>query len=367
MKKRFLAVAVAGAFATPFAASQAGTVTTLTLPDIKVSGGITAAYVHTSENLATNPGIRSNQDAFEVNDALIDLKADAKTGGVGFDLGIGALAGSSLAHRQELNPIGNLSTGGVSSAEGGVAVQYGYVTVVPVDGLKLDAGLVPTNIGSEVAPSYANANILRGLIWSAQPVYYTAARATYSVGGLNLYAEANKHAFSPFTGTAAGNTGDAFGVSGSFAHVNVAYTYFNLSNQGTMHDLLANTTVGSLQLGGEFHYMTKDDATKTPNTDDNAWALGLYATFPLADKFTLPARLEYVNDGTSGLYGLGGAGVDNKAWTLTVTPTYNFTDATFLRAEVAYVKTDKKGPYVDSDGNTKDNALTIGAQAGVRF
>lgn len=349
MNKRLLAMAIAGVFAAPLA-GQAGTVTTLTLPDITLSGGITGAYLNTSEG-------PSPQDAFVVNDALIDLKADAKDG-VGFDLGIGSLSSSTLASRGELN----------DASTNSVAVQYGFVTLKPMDGLSLDVGKLITNIGYEVVPSYANANILHGLVFNRQPAYYNGARATYSVNGINVYAEANKNA----TGT--GNPGWAVGANGTFGSVNAAVNFLDVIDQGTLIDVIASSTMGSTTVGINVDFINKADAIKTSGSDDNAYGVALYATMPLTDKFTLPVRLEYVNDGTSGIYNLDGnpdpqllGGLDNSAWTLTVTPTYNFNNHMFVRGEVAYVMADKDGAYVDDDGAADDNAWTVGVQAGVRF
>jgi len=340
MKKKLISLAIAGAIATPFAA-QAGS---LKVPnqDITLSGGITGAYFYNSD---------TKRDAFAVPDALIDLATEAKPGVVAFDVGLGTLSGNSLA----------TSDAPLTSGAGTVGVQYGWVSVLPVDGLKVDAGKLATNVGYEVYPSYGDDNILRGLVWNNQPAYYNGARATYSMSSFSVYAEANK-------GGNGSTAGTAIGASGTFGAVSGAINLFSAVNQKSIVDIIASGKVGSIKLAANLDYQTKAEAAKTTGTDDNAYGVALYASMPMGDKASLPVRIEYVNDGTSGLYGLGAAAASNTAMTFTITPTYNFSDSTFVRAELAYVSTDKKVPaYVDDKGVNTDSNMIVGVQGGVRF
>ena len=74
-----------------------------------------------------------------------------------------------------------------------------------------------------------------------------------------------------------------------------------------------------------------------------------------------PRRVEYLSDGTSGIY----YGVDT-AYTLTVTPTYNYTENTFVRAEVSYVSSDN-AVFADKDGLPEDTKTSFAVQAGYTF
>jgi len=340
MKTKLISLVIAGAVVTPFAA-QAGS---LTVPnqDITLSGGITGAYLYNSD---------TKRDAYAVADALIDLASEAKTGGMGFDLGIGTLGMNALDSSSPLTAIGN---------GGNTAVQYGWVSVIPTDGLEIDAGKLATNVGYEVAPSYADANILRGLVWFNQPVYYTGARATYSTGGMSFYAEANKNAFGTGSGSGAG-------ISGSFGSVDASLNVLSVVNSVSIVDVILSSKIGSVDVAANIDYEAQAEAAKVTGTDDNAYGIALYATVPMGAQASLPIRVEYVDDGTSGIYGLGAAGASNTAMTFTVTPTYNFSDSTFVRAELAYVSTDKKTTYVDDKNVLTDSNLIVGAQGGILF
>ena len=349
MNKKLISIAIAAAVAAPLAA-QAGTITVPNM-DITMSGGITGDYMYQTD---------TKMDEYVVNDALLDFASDAKAGGMGFKLGVGTLANNDLHS--------STSTTGIIGNGGNFGVNYGWVTVMPTDGLKVDAGLLATNTGYEVAPSYDNGNILRGLVYYNQaPNYYTGARVTYSTGDMSVYVEGSKQ-------PAGGNSnGQAIGASATMGSVNGSISYFNDEDNKSIVDIVASTKAGNVTLATNIDYITKSDRMKKAapaGTDDNAYGIALYATVPMGDMAELPMRLEYVNDGTSGLYGLGSSGNSQTAITFTITPTYNFSKATFVRAELAYVTTDKKTSpsiYMDDKGLGTDSNLTVGAQAGVRF
>ena len=345
MTKKMLTLAISGVLASSLTV-EAGTFTTANA-DITLSGGITGAYLVNTD---------ATRDKFVVEDALLDLSSTNMSNGVGFNLGIGTLAQNNLASTSgTLAVIGN---------SGNAQVQYGWVSVAPMAGLTVDAGLIATNVGYEVAPGYANGNILRGLVWNNQPVYYTGARATYSMGGMSVYGEVNKN----------GGTGGAIGASGTIGGVDMSFSYFNTVNSKDIYDFIFSTKVGMVDLAANIDFQTKAKAAKVSGQDDNAYGFALYATVPMTANSTLPIRVEYVSDGTSGMYGLQYTNPttsnleSNSAYSLTVTPTYNFSSSTFVRAELAYVSTDKKTTtYTDDKGAATDSNLVIGAQAGVLF
>jgi hypothetical protein len=353
MNKKLLTLAIAGAIATPFAAQAAGSLTAAN-QDITLSGGVAGGYVYNND---------TGRDNITATDALVDLSSKAKTGGVGFDAGIGVLAGDSLATSG--SPLGTATSGS------NTALQYGWLDIMPTDGLSLQAGILATNVGYEVVPSYENANILRGLLWNNQPAYYQGIRATYSTGNMSAYVEGNKNATTCVTNGASQCSGSGAGVSGSFGNVNAAVNFFDVANAGNMIDVIASTKMGGMTLAANFDFTQKAKVLKnlTPNADDNAYAIAFYATMPMGANASLPVRIEYVNDGTSGIYGLGDPGTltKNNAYTVTITPTYNFSDSTFVRAEVAYVGTDKKTNYVDDKGAPTDSQTILGLQGGLMF
>jgi hypothetical protein len=362
MKKNLISLVIAGAVATPFAA-QAGSLNVAN-QDITLSGGVAGGYVNNTD---------AAQSKITATDALVDLSSEAKAGGVGFDVGIGVLAGASLGDSQT-SPTGPVITGSGSlnvlntaTTGAGTALQYGWLTIMPTDGLSLQAGTLATNVGYEVVPSYNNANILRGLVWNQQPAYYNGVRATYSTGDMSVYAEASNDPYN--LGTT--SNGQAIGASAAMGAVNGSISYFNYEDNKSIVDIIASSKIGSVEVAANIDYQMWADRIKNAmpsSADDNAYGIALYATMPMGANASLPVRVEYVSDGTSGLYGLGAVGASNSAYTVTITPTYNFSDSTFVRAELAYVGTDKKiNAYKDDKGVANDSNLIVGFQGGLMF
>lgn len=344
-KTRLSQILTGGALAAGMAAlataAEAGSIS-LAGQDITLGGGTTGGYFY-----ATDTGSKK-QDTIVVSDFITELSSEAKPGGVGFTAGLGVLTEPSV-YNDELGGTGSYM------------FQYGWLSLKPVDNLEIDAGQLATNVGYEVAPTYANSNINLGLVWYGQPIYYPGIRATYSMGDMSVYAEVNKNT------SYGAKTGAAIGASGKIGGVDALFSYFTNAGKVSIADFILSKTVGGVDLAVNADYQMKAEAVKTAGTDDAAYGIAFYATVPVMDKVTLPLRVEYVDDGTSGLYGLGGAGASNSAISFTVTPTYHFTDNTFVRAELAYVSTDKKGVFFDDKGNPTDSNTSVAVQTGYLF
>ena len=329
--KKALSLVAAGLLAA--GAAQAGTLTVAN-SDIEMTGGVTAGYFY-----ATNIG-NTNNDYFRVPNFAIDL-TDKVNSTIGFTASFGRTEQATI-----LDPKAG------DNAEFGV--EYAWVSIRPLEGLTVDAGLLTTNIGYELYHTYDNKNYLFGLVWNAQPVTYPGARVTYSVmDGIDVYAEYNQDGRDAF----------AVGSLGSIAGFNYAVSYYDYAASKNLVDVVLSTEVAGIELGTNIDYQWLDDSAKTPGNDDSAYGIALYASAKM-DVFEIPVRIEYVNDGTSEIYSVAG----DDAWTFTITPTWKPTKNTFLRAEFSYISTDKKG-FADDDGvpNSKDNRTVMGVEAGFVF
>ena len=324
--------------------------------DIEMSGGVTAGYFYT-----TNVG-SANQDYFTVPTFAIDFTSHVNSM-IGFTVGFG-----STKHPALLEPDPHV----------GFELEYSWVSIRPIDGLTVDAGLLLTNIGYELYHTYENKNYTYGLVWWAQPVTYPGARITYSLNeDLDVYAE--------YTQDNAGviynvTPSDAFAVGaiGSMSGVNYALSYFDYNKTKNLIDFVVGTEFEGFEIGLNFDYQWMDDTAKSAlqnagatSIDDTAYGIALYISTKV-DVFELPVRVEYVNDGSStnavgnviddGIYGISG----DSGWSFTVSPTYRPSNNTYIRAEFAYLSTDDKG-FLDDKGNEKDNRTFIGVEAGFIF
>ncbi|WP_457638880.1 outer membrane beta-barrel protein [Persephonella sp.] len=340
MKKVLGGLAAAGLLA---GTAAAGTLTVAN-SDMKMGGGVTAGYFY-----VTNNGTGENNDYFTVSNFVVDLKG--KSGIISYKASFGSVVQPDLLKETlPKAPSGEI-----------FGFSYGWVTIAPVEGLSIEAGKLVTNIGYELYHTYDNKNYTFGLVWSGQPVKYPGARVNYSVmDGVDVYAEYTQDHDKSDTDKA----DDAFavGLLGSLGGVDYAVSYFDYSAWKNLIDVVLSTEVEGIEFGVNADYQWLDDAAKSAGQDDTAYGIALYLSTKV-DVFELPVRIEYINEGTSGIYGVAG----DSAWSFTVTPTYRPSSNTYVRAEFAYVNTDKKGTFVDDKGNAKDSRTVIGVEAGFLF
>ncbi len=328
MRKSILAASIA-ALTAPGA--FAGSV--ISAADINLNGGMTAGYFYT-----TNTGSNNNEN-YQVSDFMVELSGEA-TEGVGFVGAFGTMAGITVLD------------GGVNNSPYNYGFQYGWLTVAPMEGLTIDAGMLATNIGYEVAPSYANPHATIAALWGGQPVYYPGVRASYDMGDMGFYAEVNDDAL----GTA--SAAWAAGINGDAGALGYAVSYYNYNGYKDLIDVIVSADLGGIPVAANFDYHMLENAPSA-GADDTAFGIALYAT-PSFGKVVVPVRVEFLSDGTSGIYGV------DSATTLTITPTYNFSDNTFVRAELSMVSSDNK-IFADDKGVAEDTKTSVAVQAGFTF
>ncbi|MDX1812714.1 MAG: hypothetical protein R3240_12235, partial [Gammaproteobacteria bacterium] len=122
-------------------------------------------------------------------------------------------------------------------------------------------------------------------------------------------------------------------------------------------DLVVSKSVAGIPLGLNIDYITMDEAPA--GLDDNGMGIAIFAA-PKVGMVDLPIRVEYISDGTSGIYGF------DTGYTLTVTPTLNVSKYAFVRAEFSMVSADNK-MFADKDGKLEDTKTSAAFQMGYRF
>ncbi len=328
MKKALLAAAVLAMAGSSFAEEKK--ITLKVSQNLELYGGLSAGYFYT-----TNEGAKDADDAFQITNAIIGLKGEVSSSpNVGFDIAFGQ-SFSGTVDKPLAGSTGQTDTFGLI---------WGYVTVKPMNNISLDAGLLTTNVGYELADTYTNPNVTFGNVWGAQPFIYPGARVTFDVlEGISLYAEYNKE-----------YSGDNFAIGslGEIGGISYGLTYFDYNDtvgatNKNLVDVVLGYSIANIDFGLNFDYQWLDNSAKAPNQDDSAYGVALYVT-PNFESVSVPIRVEYFDSGNSGIY------VDNKGYTLTITPTIRPSDNTYIRVELSYISTDNK----IFKGNTKDNKTT---------
>lgn len=349
MQKKTTTLLASSVLAAAIPLAQAGTLT-VDHADIKLTGGIAGAAVYSTNSYSKSPS-PDYKDDFKLTDFLAELSMDPAKNNIGFTAGFGRFLVPNALDGGKDRIYGN-------SIYDSFKVQYGYATLLPVSRLQVDLGILVTNVGYEVVPTFKNPHITTSGLWNGEPGFYPGARATYTLSdAVKVYAEANNLEFVPGK-----NHGSAFGVLGTVGTVTYAANYMIMNEYKDLADLVISSTVGGVAVGANIDY----NKLSCPTTcaDDKAWGVALYVS-PTMDKFAFPVRLEYLDDG-AGVY-MPRTGIDlKKAWIVTFTPTYHFTDNTFARAEVSYVSADNNA-YMDKNGALKDNKISAALQAGVTF
>ncbi len=303
--------------------------------NLNVYGGLSAGYFYT-----TNP----SEDSLQITNAIVGVSSEGSV--VSFDLAFGGSLWSTVYDGGQ----GDLMSVSVDSggATDGFGILWGYVSISPTSNLTIDAGVLTTNIGYELADTYTNPNITFGTTWYAQPFIYPGARVTFSLNdNISFYAEYNQEYESD---------NFAVGSLGSLMGIDYALTYYDYgSGVGkNLIDVVLGTSLGGVDVAVNLDYQWLDDSAKSPGQDDSGLGLALYV-IPSFGNLKLPLRFEYFDGGSSGIYEGG------KGYSFTLTPTYSFSDNYYVRAELAYLNTD------DALFNGKDNKTTLAVEAGFKF
>lgn len=333
------------------AVANAGQITVVN-SEIKIDGALTTGYF-ASNNTGSN-----NHDSFKVSNFILGLSSDVKDGGIGFNVGFGTVL------------LPTVYDGGLVDNKAIINKSFGPIYAVlsykPISSLTLDAGLLTTNIGYELATSFTNPNITYGAVWSAQPFIYPGARITYAVGDIKFYAEASKDKGYSDENTSLPTSGAyAVGSLGTIYGVNYAISYYDYTAYKNLVDIVLSKSINdNLDVGINFDYQWLDSTAKVSGNDSKGYGVAGYVV-PKFGNLSLPVRIEYVNDGSkgkeSGIY----SNV-SKAWTFTATPTFRPTKNTYVRAEVSYVNSDNK-IFKDNSGNPKDTKVSATAELGFLF
>ncbi|MDH5217081.1 MAG: porin [Gammaproteobacteria bacterium] len=315
--------------------------------DIELGGGITGSFVSSS-----NTDNISGYDML-VSDALLEISSGkVKKESIGFKAAIGSYSVGTLYD----GAIGtNNYTGGANEML--FPFNYGWVSASPMKNLLVDIGVIATSIGYESGVSYSNGHILRGMLWNAQPGYYRGVRASYSLGDISLFTEFNKDS------SQKSSKSIAFGVTGEVQKISFSGTYSYGDGGNDIIDIVASTNVNNIEIGSniDLYILEKPAAGES----SSAVGVAVYVS-PTFDKYEIPLRLEFTNNGDGPAYSYDTNSIGGSAYSFTITPTMHMSKNSFIRTEVGIISTDEK-IFTDSDGVKQNLKMSLAIQAGYKF
>ncbi|NPA16168.1 MAG: outer membrane beta-barrel protein [Aquificae bacterium] len=354
--KKVLSLAAAGLLAA--GAAQAGSLTVAN-SDIVLYGGVSASYDWQDNDLAA---LSNANDKFRVSTFAIGLmkKAGANSP-IGFNAAFASFqVPTVLASPDVVNDTDPGTPGNQTALSYGATTDFkpwlAYVTIAPVEGLSVDAGLLWSKYG-EAPLTILNPHYARGALFVLfNPVLFAGARVNYDAGIAKVYAGYNQGG-----GLFQSNVKDAV-EAGAMADLGMAKAGIHIYDEAAgrnIYTLCAKTDLEMATVGIQLSYLKEDDALQDNTTDDDMYGVALKISPKLANNMSVPIRIEYVNTDAKD---------DDTIWTFTITPTYRPTANTFVRVEAAYTTADAK-MFVDVDDptSTKDNRTTLAFEAGFLF
>jgi hypothetical protein len=253
-------------------------------------------------------------------------------------------------------------------------IPVAFVKLVPTDNFSIQAGKLPTLIGTEYAFTFQNTNIQRGLIWNVENVISRGVQANLTLGSLALSGAVTDGFYTKDYGyltglatytindsntiaiAAGGNPGGTkqtdidgkLGITATTANSQQYNLYYkNITGPWTFQPILQYTKVNK---------DTNYDVAESGHTLGGS----LIVNYDFNENFSLAARGEYIKEsGKAGLVGYGATAP--KAYTFTLTPTYR-QKSFFARADLSYVKVSDGdiGSMFGTNGRDENQARAVG-------
>jgi hypothetical protein len=266
-------------------------------------------------------------------------------------------------------------------------IPIAFVKLAPTDNFSIQAGKLPTLIGTEYAFTFQNTNIQRGLLWNQENIISRGVQANLTLGSLALSGALTDGFYTKdygyLTGLATYTINDsntiAIAAGGNPSGTKTA----DISNKLGTTSTFANSQQYNLyykNVSGAWTFQPILQYTKVnKDTGDNVSASGhtvggsLIVNYDFNENYSLAARGEYVKEsgkadnGGIGLLGYGTTAP--KAYSFTLTPTYK-QKSFFARADLSYVKVndgDVANGYLFGTKGKDENQARAVAEIGFLF
>ena len=253
-------------------------------------------------------------------------------------------------------------------------IPVAFVKLAPTDNFSIQAGKLPTLIGTEYAFTFQNTNIQRGLIWNQENIINRGVQANLTLGPVALsgaitdgfYTKDYKYLTALATYTINDSNAISFAAGGNPSGTKTADIDNKIVTSATtansqQYNLYYKNVTGPWTFQPIIQY-TKVEKDTGNNVDfgGHTWGGSLIVNYDFNENYSLAARGEYIKEtGAANLLTYGANGP--KAYSFTLTPTYR-QKSFFARADLSYVKINDgtDGSKFGSTGTEDTQARAIG-------
>ncbi len=316
------------------------------LSGLNFSGGISAGTFYTS-----HPGEGNSDNEWMVSNLLLEVSSKDQNNLVGFTAAIGETSTPTI-----------LDSPGTTNS---IDIEYASVDLHPIEGLTIAVGLLQPNAGYESSYTYNNKNAFLGAVASQQPYNAYGAQIGYEYKEIEVKGGYYKDRLADDEYADDGHSPDEsweLGVSGTVMDTSLSIYLYHIDNQRNLTGAVIERAIGSVNFGFNLDYWRWEGSLADLHRDDSALG-GAFYVIPHFGDFSLPLRIEYIDQGKSAFY------LDNenthKIYAVTLSPTYHFSSNAYVRADFAYVRADDG--FTDSDGNLKNDRVCFAAEIGYTF
>jgi hypothetical protein len=370
LEKKFLAAAVAGAFALPgiVLAEDAPKSAIPTLSQIfdasgvSLSGYIDTAYSHANKNIeppaASGRVFDAQNNSFVLHQVGLTIAKQPKEGFGGL---VNVTAGKDA---EIINAADGTSTSTFNLTQAFAQYATGGLTVI--------AGKFLTLQGTEVIASPSDVNFSRSLLFFGEPVTHTGLRGTYAFNDkVSVIAGVNNGIVNSAKDTNKGKTLEVGAILTPIKPLSITISDLNgkedvgggLSDTRNSFNAVASyTVIDPLTLGAEYLNVSQDNFNGTGTKAKYSGVAG-YVTYMITPKWRGALRAEWVKDAN----GLFLVTPDNKFKEVTLTIAYLPADSYELRGELRSDHSDKNFFLDSSSGALSKSLATYALQAIYKF
>jgi Putative beta-barrel porin-2, OmpL-like. bbp2 len=312
------------------------------LSAINLTGGISAGYFY-----ASNPGEDTSDDAFLLSNLLVEISSADDTLPVSFVGAFGETSTPSILDTPENNT--------------DLKIEYASLILKEITNFNLEMGLLQPYSGFENTYTFNNKNVILGAVASQQPYNAYGARVNYDMNEISLWGGYYKNRLDDEEYNSPDYTWE-IGVSGSIAENDFSIYDYHIGGQRNLLGAVIEHSIGNVDLAFNIDYWNWDNRMEGVYGSKSSIGAAFYIC-PNFSNFSIPIRIEYINQDESQIY------IENpdtnRIYAATFSPTWHFNENAYVRAESAYVKAN--GAFMDKNGYTKDNRINLAIEVGFLF